>query len=150
MKIKFALLTLLFLLTTTIVSAQYTESQLQNIFTTMLEENGMEGWIDSDGDVQFTYNDRNYFIEVNEDDPEFYRIVLSNIWPIESNSEAIEVLFAVDAVNRKQKVAKAYTNNDNVCIAVELFIDNPLEAKPVFMRSLSSIESSIDVFVSEM
>lgn len=150
MKIKFAFFTLLFLFTTTLVSAQYSESELQDTFMSMLADHGIEGWIDSDGDVQFTYNDRNYFVEVNEDDPEFYRVVLFNIWPIESNSEAVEVAFAVDAVNRDQKVAKAYTIDDNVWIGVELFIENPGQAKAVFQRSLDVIESSVDVFVSNM
>jgi hypothetical protein len=151
MKIRSTLLTTLFvLLATTLASAQYTDADLQNIYMDMLSDEGIEGWIDSDGDVQFEYNDRSYFIGVSESDPEFFQLALWNIWPIESNSEAIEVLFAVDAVNREKKVVKAYSNDDNVWIAVEMFVDSPRDAAPMFMRSLEVIESAVDLFVEEM
>ncbi len=136
---------------TSAFSQDYSESELQNIFMEMLSDEGMEGWIDSDGDVQFTYNDHSYFIEVNEDDNEFVRVVLFNIWPIESQSEAVQVAFAVDAVNREKKVAKAYsTNSDNVEIATELFINSPYDVHGVFMRCLRAIEGGLDQFISEM
>lgn len=134
-----------------VTSAQsWSESELQSMYMDFLEDQGIDGWIDSDGDVQFEYNDRNYFVEVNEDDNEFFRVVLFNIWPIESNSEAVQVAFACDAVNREMKVAKAYTSNDNVWIACELFVGNPRDFKPVFMRCLESIDSGVETFVENM
>lgn len=127
-----------------------TEAQLQENFMEFLEDEGLEGWVDSDGDVQFEYNERNYFIEVNEGDPEFFRLVLFNIWPIESQSEAVQVSFAVDAVNREMKVVKAYTTNDNVWIAMEVFLADIDDYKSFFMRGLDVIDSAVDTFVGEM
>ncbi len=128
----------------------WSESELQNMYVDFLKDEGMEPWIDDDGDVQFSYNDHTYFVEVNEEDNEFARIVLFNIWPIESQTEAVQVAFACDAVNRSMKVAKAYTTDDNVWIATELFLVRPDQIKPVFMRCLDVIEQSIDTFVGEM
>lgn len=127
-----------------------TESQLQENFLAFLDDQGMEGWVDSDGDVQFEYNDRNYFIEVNEGDPEFFRLVLFNIWPIESQTEAVQVAFAVDAVNRQMKVIKAYTTNDNVWIAMEVFLADINDYKYFFMRGLDVIDNAVETFVEEM
>ena len=127
-----------------------TESELQENFMEFLADEGIEGWIDSDGDIQFEYNDHNYFIEVNEGDPEFFRLVLFNIWPIESQTEAVQVAFAVDAVNRELKVVKAYTTNDNVWLAMEVFLSDINDYKSFFMRGLGIIEDGIDTFVSEM
>lgn len=140
----------LMVFSTSAQAQDWSESDLQELYMKFLEKEGIEGWIDSDGDVQFEYNDRSYFIEVNEDDNEFFRVVLFNIWPIESQTEAIQVALACDAVNREMKVAKAYTTNDNVWIACELFVGNPSNFKPVFLRCLSSIESGVDTFVGEM
>lgn len=132
-------------------SAQnWSESRLQEMYLEFLEDKGIEGWVDSDGDIQFSYNDRSYFVEVNEDDNEFFRVVLWNIWPIESQSEAVQVAFAVDEVNRVAKVAKAYTTNDNVWIACELFVGHPEDFKPVFQRCLDSIDTAVDTFVGAM
>jgi len=128
----------------------WSESRLQNMYLDYLKDQGMEGWVDSDGDVQFKYNDHSYFIEVNEDDNEFFRVVLFNIWPIESASEREQVEDACDAVNRSLKCTKAYTTNDNVWMAVELFVGKPDYFMPVFMRSLNVIEQGVDRFVEEM
>lgn len=133
-----------------VASAQYTESELQEMYLDHLSEQGIEGFIDSDGDVQFEYNERNYFIDVSEGDQEFFRVVLWNIWPIESNSEAVQVAFACDAVNREMKVAKAYTLEDNVWIACELFVGSPRDFKAVFNRCMDAIERGLDIFVEEM
>ena len=105
---------------------------------------------DGDGDVQFSYNDRTYFIEVNEDDNEFFRVVLPNIWPIESVSEGLQVVQACDEVNRSMKCTKAYVTNDDVWIAVELFLSSPDDFKGVFDRCLAAIEQGLETFVEEM
>ena len=147
------MLAMLFLLvgSTTIAHAQeWSEQRIQEMYLEFLQENGMEGTVDSDGDVQFSYNDHTYFVEVNENDPEFFRVVLFNIWPIESVEEALQVNNACNEVNRAMKCTKAYVTNDNVWLAVELFVGSPDAFKPVFMRSLRVIEDGVETFVENM
>ena len=109
------------------------------------------GFVDSDGDVQFKYNDRNYFVEVNENDLEFFRVVLFNIWPIESATESAQAALAVNEVNKELKVVKAYiTNSDNVWMACELFVGEPDAFRPVFDRCLKVIDDGVDTFVDKM
>lgn len=130
--------------------AQWSEDRLQSLYMDFLEDKGIPGRVDSDGDVQFEYNDRTYFIEVNENDNEFFRVVLFNIWPVESSSEAVEVAFACNEVNRQMKVAKAYITNDNVWMACELFVGNPADFEEVFERCLEVIDSGVEIFVENM
>ena len=132
------------------LQAQWTAAKLQTMYIDYLEGEGLTGKVDGDGDVQFTYEDRTYFIEVNEDDDEFFRVVLPNIWPIESISEGVKVVQACDAVNRSMKCTKAYTTNDDVWIAVELFVGRPDAFKTVLHRCLTAINSGVDAFVEEM
>ncbi len=147
--IFFSVFALLFVLPTT--SFGQTESELQQKFLTFLDRGmDIEGWVDEDGDVQFEYNEKTYFIEVNESDPEFFRLVLFNIWPIESVSEQAQVYAAVDAVNRQQKVIKAYTTNDNVWIAMEVFLNDIDDYEAFLERGLKVIESGVEIFVEEM
>lgn len=128
-----------------------TEEELQEKFLEFLDRDmDIEGWVDNDGDVQFEYEEKPYFIEVNESDPQFFRLVLFNIWPIESVSERAQVLEAVDAVNRQQKVIKAYTTNDNVWMAMEVFLNDLDDYESFLERGLGVIQSSFDVFVEEM
>lgn len=151
---KLVLVTILTLfslvLFSTTAQAQWNESQLQNMYLNFLDDNGLTGSIDGDGDVQFRYNDRTYFLEVNEGDNEFFRVVLPNIWPIESVQEGLQVVQACDEVNRSMKCTKAYVTNDNVWIAVELFLGRPDDFRDVFARCLSSIEQGLETFLDEM
>lgn len=127
-----------------------TESELQTMYMDVLKQIGIAGRVDGDGDVQFEYADHSYFLEVNEDDPEFFRLVLPNIWPIESELERLKVLKAVNEVNTTKKVAKAYSVNDNVWIAVEMFITKPDDFVGTLERHFSVLEESITVFVDAM
>jgi hypothetical protein len=129
---------------------QWSEAKLQKMYMDFLESEGLKGRIDNDGDVQFEYESRTYFIEVNEEDNEFFRLVLPNIWPIESVSEGLEVVQACDEVNRTMKCTKAYTTNDDVWIAVELFVASPDDFKTVFERCLKAIDQGVETFVEEM
>ncbi|MEO0558589.1 MAG: hypothetical protein AAF170_10455, partial [Bacteroidota bacterium] len=129
--------------------AQMSESELQTYYTGLLEAEGLTSFIDSDGDVQFTYNDRNLFIEVDDVDTEFFRVVMFNIWPIESQAEEVQVLGAANAVSKELKVVKAYTLDDNVWLACELFLPGPEDLPSVLGRCLSVLDDAVDVFVRE-
>ena len=132
------------------VQAQWSEEKLQGMYQNFLEGKGLEGIIDGDGDVQFSYNEHTFFFEVNESDTEFFRLVLPNIWPIESISEGLEAVQACDEINRSMKCTKAYITNDNVWIAVEFFLDQPNDFKAVFDRSIEAIEDGVKKFVDKM
>ena len=130
--------------------AQWTEEKLQGIYIDFLKGEGLEGTIDSDGDVQFTYDEHTFFFEVNETDNEFFRLVLPNVWAIESISEGLEAVQACDEVNRSMKCAKAYVTNDNVWIAVELFVNQPSDFEAVFDRCIEAVEDGLEKFIAKM
>jgi hypothetical protein len=132
--------------------AQTTKSKksLQRMYNSYLTENGYNPRVDSDGDILFTYEGRSYYIFVNENDAEFFRLVLPNIWSIESESERRKVLAAVDEASRKTKVAKAYTMNDNVWISVEAYIPEPENFQHTFRRSLRAMDSARQTFTEYM
>ena len=145
--------TLTLLMSFSAAAQDWSESELQEMYMSYL--NDLSGYenirIDSDGDIQFKKNDRNYFIEVNEGDNEFFRVVMFNIWPIESTSEHVQALDAVNEVNKELKVVKAYvTNDDNIWIASELFVGRPDNFKPIFERMIKVMDDAVDTFVETM
>ena len=90
-----------------------------------LSAEGYRPSIDGDGDVKFKREGRTYFIIVSEKDPEFFRLVLANIWEIENDVERSRVLQAADHSNAASKVSKVYIVKDNVWVCVELFVAAP-------------------------
>jgi hypothetical protein len=123
---------------------------LQKMYMDYLEEEGYKPEIDSDGDVQFKAEGKTYFINVVEDDPTYFRVVLANIWPIESEDERAQCLIAVDHSNAKAKVTKSYLVKDNIWVGIELFLPEASDFKEIFRRSMSALNNGVSHFVTKM
>jgi len=136
----------------TLTYGQYmSQSEKQDFYIGLLEGQGIKGSIDSDGDVQFIYNEHEYFIGTSSDDQQFVNIVLFNLWEIESDEERRSALFACSTVSEKIKVVKAYIVDNNVWFAYEFLIPNlkDLDAK-YFKKIIGLIEDASATFVDEM
>ncbi|GAB4321518.1 MAG: hypothetical protein Kow0069_25870 [Promethearchaeota archaeon] len=115
-----------------------------------LKEEGYRPEYDPDGDVVFKQEGRTYVIILEERDPEFFRIVFPNFWPIESQEERLMVSIAANEATAKTKAAKVFPIRDNVWASLESFVD-PFESfKKVFKRSMSAIWTSVMNFKEKM
>lgn len=123
---------------------------LQKMYMDYLTDEGFRPEIDSDGDVQFKAEGKTYFINVVEDDPTYFRVVLANIWPIESEEERAQCLVAVDYSNAKSKVAKSYLVKDNIWVGIEIFIPEADDFKEIFKRSMGALNNGVTHFVTKM
>ena len=129
-----------------------TAEAIQKMFVSYLETEGYdEVFIDADGDVQFEVDGYNYYVEVNEGDPEFARVVLFGFWSIDSMAEHMKALQACHDITKDYKVIKAYiTDGDNVYIASEMFVSRPEDFRKHLPRSLSIISDAKDDFIEAM
>ncbi|WNJ17098.1 hypothetical protein [Pontibacter sp. G13] len=145
-----------FLLPSATLQAQnrYTKPELQAIYGDMLSDLGLTHRIDSDGDVQFVFRERTYFIGISDSDPHFFRIALFNVWPIESAAEMADARTAIDRVNGELKVAKIYTvengNGPDVWISVEMFVEEPTQVSSQLKRCLEVMDEAVRKFISLM
>jgi hypothetical protein len=132
--------------------AEMTKSQLQELYVSFLKTEGFSPTVDKDGDVVFKREGSSYYFNVDASDQEFVQLVLPNIWSIDSKAELQNARAAAALATRSTKVAKCYVRSDdkNVSIAVELFVDKPEDFKKVFRRSLSSIGTAKGKFCDEM
>lgn len=126
------------------------KAAMQKMYVDFLSEEGYRPEIDSDGDVQFKAEGRTYFINVVEDDPTYFRVVLANIWPIESEDERVQCLVAVDYSNAKAKVTKSYLVKDNIWVGIETFIPEAEDFKKIFKRCMSALNNGVTHFVTKM
>jgi len=122
----------------------------QKMYMDYLEEEGYKPELDSDGDVQFKSEGKTYFINVLEDDPTYFRVVLANIWPIESEEERLQVLVAVDYSNAKAKVTKSYLVKENVWVGIEIFLPKAEDFTAVFPRCMSALSNGLTHFITRM
>ncbi len=84
------------------------------------------------------------------EDPEFFRLVMPNIWPIESEMERLQVLKAMDIANARIKVAKIYMVEDNIWVGVENLQRQIGDFEAYFDRSIELIQQCILYFQEEM
>jgi hypothetical protein len=127
-----------------------TKSSLQNLYMDYLKNEGYRPEVDSDGDVEFKREGLTYFIVVDPDDPECFRLVLANIWKIDDEAERQKVLASADYSNAKSKVSKVYTVKDNVWVSIEILVAHPEDFKAVFKRSLSALTNGEQNFTEDM
>ncbi len=129
---------------------QMSKAELQKLYTGFLDKEGYKPEVDEDGDVRFKREGKTYFINVDVDDAICFRLVLANIWPIESEEERLQVRVAMDHCNGMAKVAKAYMVRDDVWVAIETFIAKPEDFKVIFDRSLSALDHGVGLFATRM
>jgi hypothetical protein len=123
---------------------------LQKMYMSYLSDEGYKPEIDPDGDIRYKAEGKTYCIIIDEKDPRYFRLVLANIWKIESEGERRKVLVAVDYSNAQTKVSKSYTLNDNVWVCVELFVTKPEDFKPLFSRSSAALARGLANFLKKM
>lgn len=129
---------------------EVTDEQLRKMYQEYLSDEGYKPEVDEDGDVRFKREGKTYFINVEAADPECFRLVLANIWPIESEEERQQVFVVMDHCNAQSKVAKAYMVKDNVWVAIETFIAKPEDFKAIFPRSLSALDHGVSLYAKRM
>jgi len=129
-----------------------TKEERVEMYMAFLVEEGFRPKIEDDDDlVSFKYEGRTYYIIIDEEDEEFFRLVYPNFWEIEDESELAEAKEAAMYATAKTKVAKVFiTTNNDVWATVELFCAPPETFKSVLSRCLSAVRSSIESFVSKM
>jgi hypothetical protein len=129
-----------------------TKTQLQNMYTTYLKKQGYQSEVDSDGDVTFKAEGRNFWIDIDDRDLQSFRIVFSNFWEIESLAEKEKCYEVANYINRTTKVAKVFINSreDNVSMDANIFIEKPEDFEFHFRRMLDLLLSEIREFREKM
>jgi hypothetical protein len=135
------------------VSAQerveWTRNTLQNMYMQYLREEGYLPSVDEDGDILFKVSGNNYFIIIDESDPQFFRIYtgvsLGSFLPEDAQT-------AANYANMRSKVVKVYISSDgrSAAINTELLLPDPQGFKPVLSRALSLMRLAENNFFSQL
>ena len=116
-----------------------------------LAEEGFRPKIDAYGGVEFKCEGGNYFIDIDEKDEVFFRLVYPGFWPIKSDEELSQVKEVALAVTAEYKVVKIHPVGDtNTSASIELFCSPPETFQKVFNRSLRALRSGVQKFIATM
>jgi hypothetical protein len=133
------------------LGAAQTKAELQEMYMTYLREQGYAPSLDSDGDVNFKFEGGNYYISIDEADSDYFKIVYSSFWEIESEAERREASAVIMSVNRTTKLAKVYiTSWDDTSIEAGILLNTPQDFKHHFSRMVGAIQTARRKFVDGM
>jgi hypothetical protein len=128
-----------------------TKSELQEMYLGYLREQGYSPSLDSDGDVDFKIEGRNYYISIDEDDPVFFRILYPNFWEIETEEERRKASAVIMSVNRTTKIAEVYiTSRDDTSIDASILLNTPQDFKQHFSRMIDAVQLARRKFIQGM
>lgn len=141
---------LLFSLVVLPIRAQdMSRQELQNMYMSYLRGEGYTPSIDSDGDVAFESDDLDFYIIVNDSDPEYFNLLFPGFYSIDTQEERQRAADAISVVNRTKKVAKIYMNTSETTVsaAAEVFVREPADFKVTFTRMFRNVLSAAYDFI---
>lgn len=122
--------------------------QTEELVKQYLSSEGFRYDVDEDGDIHFRYEGVNLFFTVDRDDQSFFRLIMPNIYNLEGNRT--KVLEAISATNRDLKVLKAFLVEDQLWLAVEMFIDSSPDLEGFFSRCMGLLKAGREKIAREI
>ena len=101
-----------------------------------LKSQGLMPKIDEDNDIIFKYQMLTFIYFNNDDDEQFFRLALPGIFDVTEENRPT-VLEAMNEVNKRMKVVKAYIPREDVWIAAEIMMDSTPELDDIVPRLLN-------------
>jgi hypothetical protein len=128
---------------------------LQELYLAYLRDEGYKGEVDEDGDIEFKYEGRWYYLHVFEDDEYYFRVTLPSFWEIETDDEQARALEAANAMNNEYKCGKVlYVESGDgytgMFATAESFLSAPNDFMPLFPRMLALLQNMAHAFKDAM
>lgn len=114
-------------------------------FKQYLETKGIKPTTEVEGQITFLSNGLYYLFVYDSTDPNYFRIILPNVFKVEDNRDKYDIL--VNELNQRFKVAKTYiTSEGMIWIAADQFIYSREGIDLMFERCIALLKIVIDYF----
>ncbi|WP_087723748.1 T3SS (YopN, CesT) and YbjN peptide-binding chaperone 1 [Pandoraea sp. PE-S2T-3] len=121
------------------------QDHIQTLLT-YLQGEGYSAHLDDDGDIAFKREGLQYVLCFDQSDPGYGKLLLPNVYQIESQESLSRALIAMDEINRQMKVVKIYTVRDQVWLTVELWFADQTCWCPLLGRSMRALSHALMKF----
>ena len=113
-----------------------------------LREQGFLPQVDESNNIEFKFQMANFVFIENDDDPDFFQLLLPNIYDVTEDNRDI-VLETVNKVNQSMKVAKACVVENSVWIFFETILDSTPDVSDIIPRALRILQSTQQEFYEQ-
>ncbi len=123
-----------------------------NIADTYLNYLKQEGYVpqSTPQGIVFKREGLTFILEATAEDTSFLRLVLPNIWRVETGADLPKVLSAISFINANVKVIKGIVSGDQVSLAADTFLDTPESYKTAIARLLPALAYGAQAFGGQM
>lgn len=105
---------------------------------------------DDNETITFVYKDLYYLFVSDKSDPNYFRLIIPNIYKAEDEDAIAKFKNLVNSINLKFKVAKSFiTDNGMVWTSVEQFVYSTDNIERLFERSLVLLDLIVGQFREE-
>ena len=115
-----------------------------------LQAEGYQAQTDSDGDIVFRFEGMGYVLCFDADDGQFGKLLLPNVWSIDTAEELLRVRAALDEVNRRIKLVKGHVQRGQVWFCIEMLLLEQQHWAHFLARATRSMAHAASLFASEM
>jgi hypothetical protein len=122
---------------------------IEQLLTT-LQADGFNAALDDDGDLAFRYEGRHYVLCFDNDDPLFSKLILPNIWELDSQQEFQRALAALDYLNRRLKLVKAHTVRDQIWLSMEMWMTDHGDWQQLLPRAIRAMSHALHLLTEQM
>ena len=116
-------------------------------YTTILKEEGFDPKQSGEGILSFKFEYLPYTIELEDNDPEYFRLVFRDFCKIENAAGHLGALGAALHATAGSKVAKVSVIDGEIVASVELYLASPEYFRPIVKRSLNSLQAAVNRFL---
>jgi Putative bacterial sensory transduction regulator len=116
------------------------------IYLDYLREEGYRPELDKDGDVVFKHERVTFIIFANEDDEQYFKMMIPYFWELETAEETDRAMRVMMRLNREYKAAKFCETGEDVSLFVECFYETADGFKSVFARYVDLLSSALREF----
>lgn len=113
-----------------------------------LEQEGFKVELDADGDLVFRCEGLVYLLCLDEHDPQWGRLMVPFVWEIASEQEQVDVARAMDFVNRRSKLVKAYSIHERVHLSVQLVLELPSSWHVAVLRCIRALAEARTMLIN--
>ncbi|MGK5072002.1 hypothetical protein [Janthinobacterium sp. ZB1P44] len=115
-----------------------------------LQAEGYQAQTDSDGDIVFRFEGMGYVLCFDADDGQFGKLLLPNVWSIDTAEELLRVRAALDEVNRRIKLVKGHVQRGQVWFCIEMLLLEQQHWTHFLARATRAMAHAASLFASEM
>ncbi|MDR0488001.1 MAG: hypothetical protein LBG99_01105 [Propionibacteriaceae bacterium] len=126
------------------------KTQLQALYLDYLRAEGYQGEVDSDGDIEFKYQGYTFFIDVDSDDEQFFKVFGLFGWEFDDQAEKTKAYQVANELTKEYKVGKLIIRDKGIAVATEIFTAKPEDFKTCFGRLMSILGGLAQEFSERM